>query len=278
MATEKSVMTVIRASRPSFRNNHDKVTFAVHASFIASGFVLVATGPRVFTEAALSSSSTEEVGIEHWNEFDDEYAFVYVNPEKGNKNVLVKCLVMSDKLLVDALGEGAPEPVHLEIDVDEYVGENGGNNYNTHYKNLGKLVSSLNSNVLSRLYGSSTSSSAVGPSRIAFPPVHPAGNDDFFPGPGAGIYPTRPNFAGDGSLLIGPNDPRWFGDRGGLPGFPGGIVPPGSRFDPYGPPGIPGFEPSPYGPFGVRSRFPRRPGDAHPDIEQPGAGNGSDFI
>ena len=57
----------------------------------------------------------EEVGIEEWNEQEDEYAFVYINPEKDWKKVLVKCLVINDKFLVDALPEGAPEPLHLEI-------------------------------------------------------------------------------------------------------------------------------------------------------------------
>lgn len=57
----------------------------------------------------------DEVSIDHWNELNDEYAFVYANPEKGSKKVLVKCLVMNEKLLVDALSEGSSEPVHLEI-------------------------------------------------------------------------------------------------------------------------------------------------------------------
>ena len=147
MATEKSVMAVIRASRPSFRNAHDKVAFAVHAAFISSGYLLTATGNPAFSETALSSTSTgpctslsqfslslsiylylylylyvlwligciDEVGIERWNELQDDYAFVYFNPEKGSKKVLVKCLVMNDKLLVAALADGASEPIHLEI-------------------------------------------------------------------------------------------------------------------------------------------------------------------
>ncbi|GAB4833881.1 hypothetical protein Ancab_032129 [Ancistrocladus abbreviatus] len=302
MATEKSVMAVIRASRPCFRNNHDKVAFAVHASFLASGFVLVATGPPAFAESALSSSSTEEVGIENWNEVEDEYAFVYVNTEKGNKKVLVKCLAMGDKLVVDALSDGASEPVHVELNVDDYIEENAGNNYNEQYKNLGKLVSSLDSNVLSKLDAPSARSSTAGASssrrsenpsrdteeqdvdrelegvpdlrsRVAFPPIGPIGSGDLVPGPGAGMYPPRGDF-GDGSMLLGPDDPRWFGGRSGQPGFPGGLgVPPGARFDPYGPPGIPGFEP------GRFARIPRRPGrGTHPDLEQPGAGNGYDYI
>lgn len=158
MATENSVMAVIRASRPSFRNPHDKVAFAIHASFLAAGYVLRATGAPAFSETALSSSPSgnlslnfvffffsgvfllpppplppkflscliwsgflecvDEVGIEGWNETDDAYAFVYSKEEKGAKKLmLVKCLVMGDSLIVDALGDGDGEkkPVNFQI-------------------------------------------------------------------------------------------------------------------------------------------------------------------
>ncbi|PON59939.1 PI31 proteasome regulator [Parasponia andersonii] len=302
MATDKSVMVVIRASRPSFRNNYDKVAFTVHASFLASGFVLTATGPPAFSDTALSSSSTDEVGIDHWNEVDGEYAFVYANPEKGSKKVLVKCLVMNDKLLVDALADGSSEPVHLEINVGDYVGENGDSNYSTQFKNLDRLVKSLDSEIFSKLDGSSKASSSsnlrssetsdgsrpyvnepvsrvpespgvfIHPSGVLYPPAYPVGGSDLFPGPGAGMYPHRGDF-GSGNMLVGPNDPRFFGG-GGEPGFPGAQpgVPPGARFDPYGPPGVPGFEPNRF----TRTP-PRRPGSGtHPDLEH--FGSGSDFI
>ncbi|KAL2920660.1 putative proteasome inhibitor [Bienertia sinuspersici] len=301
MATEESVKLVIRASRPNFRNNHDKLAFAVHASFLASGFVLISTGPPAFEENALSSSS-EEVGIDRWNEVDDEYAFVYKNPKKSNKKVLVKCLVMGDKLMVDALSDGASQPVHLEINVDDYAVETTSSDYDAQFKNLGKLVSSLESNVLSKLDGSSAGGLASGTSRSSMeepsrnvggfdtsqephggyvvPPVRPFGGSDLYPGPGAGMYPSRGDFGG-GSMLIGPEDPRWFGG-GGFPDIAGGQggrgVPPGARFDPYGPPGVPGFEPDgrfPQGPFSGRGARP--PGRIHPDLEQPGSG-GFDFI
>lgn len=57
----------------------------------------------------------DEVGIDQWNELEDNYAFVYFNPEKGSKKVLVKCLVMNEKLLVSALADGASKPINLEI-------------------------------------------------------------------------------------------------------------------------------------------------------------------
>ncbi|XP_018503496.1 probable proteasome inhibitor isoform X1 [Pyrus x bretschneideri] len=223
MANDKSVMAVIRAARPTFRNNDDKVAFAVHASFLAAGYVLTAVGPPAFSDSALSSSSTDEVGMEEWNELDGEYAFVYINPEKGSKKVLVKCLVMNGKLLVDALADGSSRPVHLEIDVGEYVGEDGGSNYSTQFKNLENLVKNLDTEVLSKLYGSASSTSGsssnlessersersttepvsgpsgfytgpsgpyTDPSGIIYPPVMPYGGSDLLPGPGAGIYPS----------------------------------------------------------------------------------------
>lgn len=294
-------MAVIRASRPSFRNNADKVAFAIHSSFLAAGFVLTATGQPAFAEDALSSSSTDEVGIEHWNDFEDEYAFVYFNPEKNDKKVLVKCLVMGDKLLVDALADGAAaEPVHLEINTNDYVRVETTGNYNAQYNNLGKLVNSLYSHIMSKLDGPSAkdafgsqpsgsndqpnvvvnegqTSTSITPG-ILYPPVNPAGGSDLFPGAGAGIYPTRGDLGG-GSMLIGMNDPRWSGNVGGRQGFPGlpGMLPPGgvpgARFDPYGPPGVPGFEPDRF------TRLPRQPGGGrtHPDLEQPGSGD-ADYI
>ncbi|XP_042053122.1 probable proteasome inhibitor [Salvia splendens] len=300
MATEQSILAVIRAARPQFRTAFDKAAYAVHASFVATGYVLHATGPPAFTDDALSVSCKDEVGMDGWNDVEDNYAFVYSNPEKGSKKVLVKCLVMNDKLIVDVLKEGGSEPLHLELDAGEYVQEDAGNNYGSQFKNLGKLVENVNKEVLNKLDASSASSSSaksssteasireerdrlrVGPdTEDPYMPLHPGyvvpaipgfGGSDLFPGPGAGMYPSRGDFGG-GSMLVGPDDPRFFGDRTRGPGFPGGLpgVPPGARFDPYGPPNVPGFEPG---------RFARNPprsgGGLHPDLEH--FHNGSDFI
>ncbi|CAA2990015.1 probable proteasome inhibitor [Olea europaea subsp. europaea] len=301
MATEHSVMAVIRAARPTFRNSHDKVAFAIHASFLSAGFILHSTGPAAFVNDVLSSASTDEVGLENWNEVDDNYAFVYSNPDQGAQKVLVKCLVMNNKLLVDALKEGDSEALHLEIDVSDYAEENAASNYS--FKNLRNLIADVDKEILAKLDGSAASSapqpsssdkglrddrdrSSRGvsnpsnpyvfphPSGVIVPPLPGSGSSDLFPGPGAGMYPSRGDFGG-GSMLIGPHDPQFFGgNRGGVPGLPGGQpgVPPGARFDPFGPPDVPGFEP------GRFVRNPRRPGGGgtHPDLQH--FGNGSDFI
>lgn len=302
MATEQGVMSVIRASRPLFRGPHDKLAYSLHAAFLAAGYSLTATGTTAFSDDAISSPSTDEVGIEGWNEFEDNYAFVYSNPDKGFKKILVKCLSMNDNLLVDVLKDVDSEPLHLEINVNDYTVENGGSggNYSAQFKELGKLVTSINNEILGKLSGTSASSSEAtksssaargstadtyqpaehehqpySPFGIVVPPIYPGiGGSDAFPGPGAGMYPPRGDFGSGGGSLVGPDHPLFAGRIGGQqPGFPGALppgAPPGARFDPYGPPGVPGFEPNRF------VRNPRRPGGGvHPDLEQFG---GDDYI
>ncbi|CAI9297606.1 unnamed protein product [Lactuca saligna] len=302
MATEQSVLAVIRASRPKFRNSADKIAFAIHSIFLASGYNLNATGPPAFTDDALAATVSDEAEIEGWNEVEDNYAFVYSSPEVASKKVLVKCLTMNNQLLVDALAAGSSNPAHVEIKIDDFIGESDDTKYSSQYKNLGNLVNCINKDVISKLKGSSTASTSNAtssskqsiqdndndqprtgpfglqdpyhPSGVVMPPVYPSiGGGDLYPQPGAGMYPTRGGF-GDGGMLVGPNDPRFFGGiGGGRMGFPGGQpgVPPGARFDPFGPPDVPGFEPNRF------ARNPRRPpGGTHPDLEH--FGNDSDFI
>ncbi|PSS32640.1 Proteasome inhibitor [Actinidia chinensis var. chinensis] len=292
MVNDNSVMGVIRASRPFFRNAHDKMAFAVHAAFLASGYSLLATGPPAFADGALSSTSTDEVGIDNWNELEDDYAFLYLN----SKKVLVKCLAMNDKLLVDALSDGDSKPLQLEINVGDYVTEND-TDYSSKYKNFDKLVSIVDREILSKLNGTSKESSStlpsssttrdwevtgpqgpqLYPSRYVYPTEgFPLGGSDLLPPPGAGMFPSRGDFGTSGGMLVGPGHPAfgWFG-KGRDPGLPGGLpgVPPGARFDHYGPPDVPGFE------HGRFASYPRRPGSGphhHPDLEH--YRDDSDFI
>lgn len=300
-------MALIRAYRPRFRNAHDKIAFALNASFLAAGYVLTATGNRAFSS---SPPSEEEVGIDGWNELDDCYGFIYRKAEGGSKKfVIVKCLVMGENLVIDAMchGEEKREPINLQINVNEFVSDEGSSstNYEKIYKNFPSLVDCLQSGILDKLENTekresaSASSSEANqtslqvssvpkhyedrpdvdiltepqpyPPGFAYPPVFPVGIDDLLPGPPAGVFPTRGGFGIGGGIgggmLVGPNDPRWHGGVGrAQPGFPGGLpgVPPGSRFDPIGPPNVPGFEPERF------IRNPRRPGGGgggHPDTE-----------
>ncbi|CAK0785666.1 hypothetical protein CVIRNUC_008877 [Coccomyxa viridis] len=142
-----------------------------------------------------------------------------------------------------------------------------------------------------------------GPRRGGFPPVPDIGTDDLhppipgipreFPGPdsipfsgGMGHMGGQPG--GIGGMYVGPDDPifsgRFPGGGMGGPGFSGrggggdplqGGIPPGARYDPIGPPGVPGFHPEDF-----QRRAGRRAGrgDVHPDIMPPGPGRFDDSM
>eukprot|EP00976_Prorocentrum_cordatum_P032788 667615-Prorocentrum_minimum.AAC.11 len=62
MATPTGILAVVRASRPSFRNRHDRLTFAIHAAVLSEGFHLVGVGEAVDTkEEAVSGGSKTHV-------------------------------------------------------------------------------------------------------------------------------------------------------------------------------------------------------------------------
>ncbi|XP_057417452.1 probable proteasome inhibitor [Lotus japonicus] len=247
MTSVKTVTLLIRAARPTFRNQNDKIAFAVHSSLLASGYVLTATGSDALSDAALSDPSNDEVSVEHWNDLNDgEYAFVYaaVDPEiKEKKNVLVKCLAMNDKLVVHALRLGDSEPLYLQINVGDYAaGEDGGGGRNyveQHFKDLEKLLKRIDSVILSKLLGWPPPPIPPPPPEIIFPLQIPPPP----PPPPCSIphSPPPPYPRGGGSMHVDPKDPRWFGGgggfRGGLP-----VVPPPRP--PRLAPSVPGFEPN----------------------------------
>ncbi|CAL5062287.1 unnamed protein product [Urochloa decumbens] len=293
MVTDAAAMAVVRAARPALRGAHDGVAFAAHAAFLAAGYSLCAVGPDALTDPP--PSGEEEVGIDGWNSMENCYAFLYSKEEKGKKKrVLVKCLVIGELLAIDVLDIEAQDkgPYNIQINVKDFFSEEQPKNYGDMYKNFSGLIETVNSNVLCKLDGkddgavagknpeakdknlSAESSSSIhssqnpgprttDPSSLIYPPIAPLGSDDLFPGPGAGFYPHS-GIGSGGSMHVGPNDPRFFPSNPFPAPFGGpGSIPPGGRYDPIGPPGVPGFEPSSF------VRRPRRPpgGSTHPDLE-----------
>jgi proteasome inhibitor subunit 1 (PI31) len=279
----------------------ERAAFAVHATFLATGYSLVATGNKANSSVA-GREGEPEVGIDGWDEMEDAYAFQYTGngqPDLLNL-VTVKCMTMGDSLMVDAVSTDSDNPINLEIKASKFAAEGdagNGSNYGQQYTNLDGLINLVNTSLIGKLAPKKEKSTLATPTRIRsseteqpgvgrnssetgssliddrqrfggpgylFPQVPGYGGTDLYPSGGAGTFVPRPdgNYEGPG-MLVGPNDPRW--GRVGVPrpGLPGGLpgVPPGARFDPYGPPGIPGFEPNRF------VRDPRRPPGGHPDLE-----------
>lgn len=293
MVNDAAAMAVVRAARPALRGAHDGVAFAAHAAFLADGYSLCAVGPAALADP--SPLGDEEVGIDGWNSMEDCYAFLYSKEEKGKKKrVLVKCLVIGEVLVIDVLDLEAQDkaPYNIQINVKDFFVEEQPKNYGDMYKNFTSLIETVNSNVLCKLDGDGSGAEAAkstaaaaaknsdgrsssiqssgdpgprtaDPSGLIYPPIAPIGSDDLYPGPGAGFYPHS-GIGSGGSMHVGPNDPRFFPSNPFSAPFGGlGSVPPGGRYDPIGPPDVPGFEPSSF------VRRPRRPpgGSTHPDLE-----------
>ncbi|CAI9105214.1 OLC1v1004087C1 [Oldenlandia corymbosa var. corymbosa] len=131
--TGLTVMAVIRSARPIFRNAYDKLAFTVHSTFLASGFVLRATGPDAFSKYHIHDIHPDghlEVGIDKWNQIGANYAFVYTTKSDAEK-IVVKCFGLEGKLHIDALREGSHLAIaRMEIKVEDYFPDeiDGGGN------------------------------------------------------------------------------------------------------------------------------------------------------
>ena len=82
-----------------------------------------------------------------------------------------------------------------------------------------------------------------------------------------------------GGMHVGPNDPLFAGRHDPLrvPGGGGrGGLPPGARYDPIAPEGLPGFNPDDFQPQRRGGRGSGGP-PMHPDLLQPGPGRGADW-
>ncbi|CAM0906200.1 unnamed protein product [Alopecurus aequalis] len=290
MVTDAAAMAVVKAARPAFRGAHDGVAFAANAAFLAAGYSVCAVGPAALTDPP--PTVDEEVGFDGWNNMENCYAFLYSKEEEGKKkHILMKCLVIDDFLTIDVLDLDAQhkEPCNVQINVKDFFSEEQTKNYKDMYKNFTGFIDTLKSSLLVKLDGKDSSAAqkpdaessssmdrsenvprenptavTTEPSGLIYPPVAPFGHDDLFPAPGAGFYPQSGG-SGGGGMHVGPNDPRFFPSNPFPAPFGGpgsGSVPPGGRFDPIGPPDVPGFEPSR---FVRRSRHPG--GSTHPDLE-----------
>uniref|UniRef100_A0ACD5XM74 Uncharacterized protein n=1 Tax=Avena sativa TaxID=4498 RepID=A0ACD5XM74_AVESA len=286
MVTDAAAMAVVKAARPAVRGAHDGLAFAANAAFLAAGYSLCAVGPAALTDPP--PTADEEVGIDGWNCMDNCYAFLYSKEVEGKKkHILMKCLVVDDFLAIDVLDlEAHKEPWNVQINVKDFFVEEQLKNYKDMYKNFTGFIDTLNSSLLVKLDGKDSATAkkqdvensssnrsenvlrenptagTTEPAGLIYPPVAPFGHDDLFPTPGAGFYPHRGG-TGGGGMHVGPDDLRFFPSNPSRAPFRGpGSVPPGGRYDPIGPPDVPGFEPSRF------VRRPRPPGrGAHPDLE-----------
>ncbi|KAF7035299.1 hypothetical protein CFC21_046209 [Triticum aestivum] len=289
MVTAEAAMAVVRAARPVFISAHDGIAFAANAAFLADGYSICAAGPAALMDRL--PADEVEVGFEGWNSMYNCYAFLYSKEEEGRKKcILMECLGIADFLAINArdLEAQHKKPCNVDINVKDFFSEEQIRNYKDLHKNFTDFINILNLSLLAELNGkdaaaaqnpnveSSSSINSSGnvmfenpstritvPARLIYPPVAPVDHDDTFAVPDVGFYPHSGGTGG--TMHVGPNDPRFFPTNPSTPFGDLGSVPPGRRYDPIGPPGVPGLEPSRF----VRHSRHSSPsgGSTHPDLE-----------
>lgn len=288
MASPNVILAIARAARPRFSSRAAAVVFAVHAALSAEGCELVAAGAAALAEGGEAPAG--EGSLEGWDALGDEYAFLYTTASR--RRLVVKALAAGGTLHVDAaLADGAV--VHAELRIAEFTSGSLEGGYAAAYSDLDGLVTLLRAKLLpclGNLPAAAAPRSASAHEGAEPPPRHPegvpdaevraewrpahfprVGDTDLYP-PGLPAMPPVVPFGGGGSL-VGPAHPAFFpgGQPPSHPQRPGDL-PPGARWDPYGPPGVPGFEPGRFGGERGEPRPPLRP-PLHPDLAQMGGGD-----
>ncbi|GBG00027.1 hypothetical protein Rsub_12757 [Raphidocelis subcapitata] len=137
MATPASVLAVVRAAGPAFRNSEDAVVFALHAALLASSFELVGVGDEARLEAV--APDAPEVDAAGWNAAADRYTLLYragAGPPVGGAasgsgggaggpapphGLLLKALPMGGGSMVASLASSrGGEPAVLELSAPDY--------------------------------------------------------------------------------------------------------------------------------------------------------------
>ncbi|XBH76169.1 hypothetical protein VPH35_102858 [Triticum aestivum] len=259
MVTAEATMAVVRAARPVFISAHDGIAFAANAAFLADGYSLCTAGPAALMDRL--PADEVEVGFEGWNSMYNCYAFLYSKEEEGKKKcILMECLRIADFLAINARDLEARHKKPCNVHINLFAELNGKDAAAAQNPNV-ESSSSINSSEY--VLWENRSIRMIEPAGLIYPPVVPVGHDDTFPVPDVGFYPHSGGTGG--SMHVGPNDPRFFPTNPSTPFGDLGSVPPGGRYDPIGPPDVPGFEPSRF----VRHSRHSSPsgGSTHPDLE-----------
>ena len=122
MATPPAVLAVMRAARIICRTPRDAVMFAVHCTFMAEGYVLLAAGDNVDPMMFQTKEEEPDDGLPKrrpdphlgWNDMEDEYAFKYCalgdydnlggKPRRGRySGAILKAMHVGNTLMVHAV-------------------------------------------------------------------------------------------------------------------------------------------------------------------------------
>lgn len=239
--------TCLYAYRDQLKSESDALVLVAHWNLITMGFQCTIDGQ--LTEILPST----------WNADSTEYVVNYSRESKGYE---LKALVVEDTLIINLMKKSNERTSNVTCVTKDHV-VNHKNEYQKMFINLHDLLEKMNKEfdlllkeddaakkVDTQPTEAAISSSHNDPLRVG--PIRGGNNNRFIPGQGLTQPYARPDDYGRSDLdpfgridplRIGPGgsggmmfDPFHGSGRPRIPGnLPPGSVPPGARFDPYGP-------------------------------------------
>ncbi|XP_028404331.1 proteasome inhibitor PI31 subunit-like [Dendronephthya gigantea] len=244
------------------RDGHDALVVAVHSFLIEAGYKCIGIGEQV--SESVGNISTDGLP-QGWNNSPDFYAIQYKQPSSYQRKFLLKVLRLDTRLAFFLLDVEKEDSYDLTIDTTDYVTTDNEKllqnlyDYPQVIKKFDQLEQVFKSDIASKLNAkkekkpepkstqneptSSTSRPVVYPDDpLRIPPRIPQGSRGrdplMFDPRGFGDPDLLPGHPGTGGMFMDPFHQRNRRPEGdfGHPGLPRGAVPPGARFDPFGPP------------------------------------------
>ena len=253
-----ALKALIRVARPQFRRRQDRVAYAVHTYFLCQGYTLVGVGPAC--EETLTTENPPEVPLEGWNDHGELYIFAYAGAN-NMEPVIVKCLAMGNVMVICASSFRAGAqvtPRTMNIDVKAVTTD--AEDVLQGYVSLDALVEQFVAS-LGEFKVKEDEEERRPPSPVVTPPPRPSPLMEPMPRGILGERPDRiPLAGGMGGSRVGLNDPRFAPHLRHPELMPSGRND-GVRYDPIGPPGMPGYFPEDFQP--PQRRY-------HPDLAPPG--------
>ncbi|XP_053552791.1 proteasome inhibitor PI31 subunit [Bombina bombina] len=252
--------------RPVLSRPQDALVCFIHWEFVSHGLRCVGMGDK-----AGADEKGSELLPEGWCDNKELYTLRY--GKNDTSEVLLKALPVENTLIVNVLELQTEKVCDLTLSMEEFIDHDSLQQYDRVYKNLSELRSRFVSEIISPLLWSKeekkevTSEPKQDPLRVPNrdPRSHPT---PWYNLPSHRTDPRRnfPYGAADLDPLGGHSGGMVFDPlRSGQPrprfdplrGLPPGAVPPGARFDPFGPvgPGHPGPDPNHLPPPGYDDMF-----------------------
>uniref|UniRef100_A0A4X2JW15 Proteasome inhibitor PI31 subunit n=1 Tax=Vombatus ursinus TaxID=29139 RepID=A0A4X2JW15_VOMUR len=231
------------SAAPGITCSQDALVCFVHWELVTQGYRGLGTGDQPGPDDKKS-----ELLPHGWNANKDLYVLRYESTD-NSKELLLKAIMVDDSMIINALEYKSQQVVDLTLNVEDYVdGEHLGD-FHRVYKNSKELQTRIASGLILPIKNSLSKSDLASSSR-EFPPATSREYDPLRIPPHHPHTSRQPPWGQRGGMILDPlrsGFPRALIDpSSGLPNrLPPGAVPPGARFDPFGPIGTSPSGPSP---------------------------------